>query len=582
MISKKPPLFITIATALILVGGGALAYWGLQWHAARTRGLPAGIQAVPEDAIAVASFSTDSEQWQRLRQFGTPETQTAFDQQLARWRDRWLTNYALSLNQTIKPWVGSEVTLAWLPNPSEEGDIDSSAATLAGYQRIVLLPIADPEAAQTIAASLPATESAEAIDYRGITLNPYLSASGSRDEALWVGVLGTQLLLVAEDPAGARQAIDAYKGGKSLADVSGYRRSFDYVRAPQAFGRMYFSTPDLAEILAKTSQPPLPTTIISSFDNSEGIVATLAIASQGVHITSTSWLIAGSDRRYTPTNEAAQLPRYIPRDALVMASGGNFQQFWQDLRERRTWGAFTAFEPDNLALALQNSTGLILTDDLLPWMAGEFAVALVPPPSTAVENSTPLPNPGLIALVQVSDRPQAEQAFDTLDAVVKNRYRFTVQADSVGAVDLVKWLSPFQSTALARGWLQSNLAFLTVGIDTETTIVPKPKRSLVQAPLFQLTTGDAPSPNNGHFYLNLEALTQTSDNLFLPELPVENQGILRAMRGLGVTSTIVADDRLRHDLYVALKRGNRPGPLPSPSSSSESGRREEYSHRQLR
>ena len=116
---------------------------------------------------------------------------------------------------------------------------------------------------------------------------------------------------------------------------------------------------------------------------------------------------------------------------------------------------------------------------------------------------------------------------------------------------------------LSRGWLDSSIAFLTLGAGTDEAIVPKPRRSLAKSPLFQLTTGDAPYPNNGYFFVNFQALTQTEDNLFVPELPAENQNILDAIAALGVTSTVLDEQRLRYDLYLVLNRGNRPGPLPS-------------------
>jgi len=571
VLAKKPPLIVTIGTALLLTSGGLLAYWGVKWQASRSQGLPAGVRAVPEETVAVVSFSTNPEQWQRLRQFGTPETQATFDQRLSDWRDRWLTQYGLSFSQDVAPWVGSEVTLAWLPDPDAAPET-GSAGVLEAQQRILLVPIADPETAQLAAErSLLGTEAAEQVDYRGVTLSRYAPAEAEASGELWVGLLGTQLILVAEDETAAQRAIDAYRGGKSLADVVEYRRSFEVVGGAQTFGKVYLNVPALTQLLAQTSQPALPTAVLESFQDSRGIAATIAIASQGVQITSASWLGAGSDRTYADTNLAPKLPDYLPRDTLAMASGGDFQQFWENLSAQRNWAALTAFDPNTLELALQGSTGLTLEEDLLPWMGGEFALALVPPPEAAdqppdTEAESILPNPGMVTLVQVSDRPQADQTFAKLDQVVENRYRFTILNEPVDDIEQVKWISPFESVTLARGWLDSNTAFLTVGTGTEDAIVPPPQRSLATAPLFQLVTGDAPSSNNGHFYLNLEALTQADDNLFLPSIPIEEQGALSAIQAIGVTATILDEQRLRYDLFVALQRGNRPGPLPSPSA----------------
>jgi hypothetical protein len=573
VLAKKPPLLVTIGTALLLVTGGVIAYWGLRWRLLRTQDLPVGVRAVPEEAIAVATFSTEPEQWEQLRQFGTPETQAAFDQKLATWRDRWLTQYGISFAEDIAPWIGAEATVAWISTtPAAESETETVVpqVTLGSQSRIVLLPIADPEAAQISAAALPLGESTPAPkEYRGVTLQPIPAPADSPDSDFLVALLGTRLLLIAEDETVAQRAIDAYKGGKNIADLPGYRRSFEYIAMPESFGMVYLNIPAVTQLLAQISQPALPPELIASFQESRGLTATVAIASQGIQIESTSWLGTSSDVTYTGSNVTSTLPKYLPHDTLIMASGGDFQQLWQDLSERRSWGALTSFKPDNLALALQSSTGLTLDTDLLPWMAGEFAIAVVPPPQSGGANheTASTPNPSLVTLMQVSDRALADHAFNQLDEVVENRYRFTLSREPQGNIELVRWTSPFAGVMLARGWLDSSIAFLTVGSETEAAIVPTPRRSLATAPLFQLTTGNAPSKNNGYFFVNLEALQASNNTLFFPTLPVENQGALRAIDALGITATILDEQRLRYDIFVALKRGNRPGPLPNEATT---------------
>ncbi|HEY9889012.1 MAG TPA: DUF3352 domain-containing protein, partial [Candidatus Obscuribacterales bacterium] len=152
--AKKPPLIVTLGTALLLIGGGVLAYGALRWRLTQARGIPAGVNAVPQAAIAAVTLSTDTEQWEQLRQFGTPDTQAAFDRQLAEWRDRWLADYGLTFANDIAPWVGPEITVAWVPEAAAATE-EGTAIALGSQRRLVLLPIDDPEAAQISAAALP-------------------------------------------------------------------------------------------------------------------------------------------------------------------------------------------------------------------------------------------------------------------------------------------------------------------------------------------------------------------------------------------------------------------------------------------
>ncbi|MDA0265594.1 MAG: DUF3352 domain-containing protein [Cyanobacteria bacterium] len=601
---KKPPLFFTIGTAVLLIGGGAIAYWGLSWQRFFAESLPMGVKAIPETATFTVSLSTDPDQWRQLRQFGTPETQTDFDQQLAKWRDRWFTQYGLSFEDHLEPWVGDEVTIALLPTPLTEGESDDVLVPREHHQ-IVLLPIADREAAQAVMADFsgsgldPAdstatdtatdgaddgTEASPTAEYRGVTLTRY-DPSGDGDEAnaevepeaVWMGVLGSELVLVADDMGAAEQAIDAYKGGRTIADLPGYGRAFDQTEVGNPFGKLYVSVPAATQFLAQASQPAIPPAVLSGFQASRGLVATVDLASQGIQIQSVSWLLPDSDRTYAVSEPLPeQLPDYLPQETVMMASGSSFEQFWTDLKERRTWSALTALDPDALALTLQSGTGLVIENDLIPWLGGEFALALVSPPVVDAPDASPpevsLPNPGLILMAQVSDRPKADQTFAQLDEVVQSRYRFTINTTQVEDTMLTEWASPFGSLTLSRGWLKESVTFLTVGNGVVDMIAPTPKRPLATDPLFQLVMAGAPDANNGHFYLNLGELDDSNRNLFLPNLPLETQGVLQAIQAIGVTATILDERQLRYDLFLALRRGNRPGALPTvaaPESTPE-------------
>ncbi|MEB3268464.1 MAG: DUF3352 domain-containing protein [Leptolyngbya sp.] len=574
MFVKKPPLLLTLGTALVLMGGGAIAYWATQQRLGTARGMPTGARAIPDNALLVVSVATDGGQWQQLRQLGTPDTQASFDQRLARWRDRWLTQYDLDFATHIQPWVGPEVTLAWLPQPLTEGDADLPALIPGEENRLLLLPIADAEAAADLASTLPIPSNPEAaVEYRGVTLTPYDPDGAGGVEPLWTGVLGTALVLIADDQMAAEQAIDAYRGGRSLVDLPGFAQAVDGAAIAQPFSKLYINVPAAIQYLAQSSQPPIPPAIITSLQASRGLVASIGVSSQGLQIQSSSWLLPDSDRLYTAqTPIPAALPQYLPQDTLMLASGSNFQQFWEDFSAGRTLGALTALDPDALALSLQAGTGLTLEEDLLPWLGGEFALALLPQTAAApTDPSATLPNPGLVLLAQASDRPLAERTFAQLDEVVQSRYRFQLKQTQRQDIALTQWVSPFQSTTLAHGWLTASVAFLTVGPDIDAAIAPPPDRPLTTAPLFQLVMGNAPKQHNGHFYLNLEALAQGGDNLFLPQIPPEGQGFVQALRGIGVTATILDERRLRYDLFIAMQRGDRPGPLPAVPEASTPG-----------
>jgi hypothetical protein len=113
--------------------------------------------------------------------------------------------------------------------------------------------------------------------------------------------------------------------------------------------------------------------------------------------------------------------------------------------------------------------------------------------------------------------------------------------------------------------LDGNVAFLTVGPDLASTIVPAPTKPLAENPLFRQATSTELVANNGHFFLDVDRLSNPNVNLPLPQLPPENQAFLKAVRAIGITAALQDSRTTRYDVNVLLRKGNSPAPLPSPA-----------------
>jgi hypothetical protein len=62
ILRKKPPLIVTVGTALLLIGAGTLTYIGLRWRLSQAQGVPVGMRAVPQAAVAAVTLTNDTEQ----------------------------------------------------------------------------------------------------------------------------------------------------------------------------------------------------------------------------------------------------------------------------------------------------------------------------------------------------------------------------------------------------------------------------------------------------------------------------------------------------------------------------------------
>ena len=592
---KKVPKPLALGAA-ILLGGGAIASLNFAQRAPRSLS-PAGTQLVPQSALATMTLTTDELTWTKLRQFGTPETQEQFDTLLRQWKDQLFTDNGYSFKRDIKPWIGDRVTLALLSSEKPSADEPAVEGLAAAAQNLVLVvPIADPMKAKSLLeAREKGTEagSQDAQDndaqgsertYKGVDIKTV----ETEEAAIQTAVIGKDWLLLSNGEKGIEQAIDTYKGGRSLLNVAGYRKAATRIESPQPpgknFAQLYINIPNITAAL----QPPVaaserrsPRSSVIPLQGSQGIVATALLESEGVRLEGTSWLLPKNDLAYSGlSNEAGEMPRRLPDDTLIMMSGSNFQSFWQGFRDSNTSPPFFP-NPRNLEAGLLTQTGLDLNEDVLPWAAGEFAFGVLPPVKDAAENEAAeneaaneaealeeiapdavepgIQNAPLVMMVQTNDRQLAESAWSQLDDVMASRYRYEVTTEAFNGGSLTQWISPFEGVQFSHGWLPGNVTFFAVGEGVPDAIAPKPKRTLAEIRAFQTLTGKAPRPNNGHFYLDLDQINEMGGNVFpLPDLPEE--GAQAAIEAIGLTST-VGDRTMDYDLYIKLSKSNKTNPL---------------------
>lgn len=594
---KKPPTLIVLGAAL-LVSGGAIAFLNFRQRAPRVLA-PVGMQMVPSTALGTVTLTTDELAWTKLRQFGTPDTQQQLDEFLKGWKQRLFTANGYSFKRDVKPWIGDRVTLAILPSQATS---NQPGIGLEAQDFVLVVPIEDALKARNVLSQ--DAEKAKAVTaertYKGITVQTVASTEGSTIEA---ASIGTNWILLGSTKAAIEQAIDTYKGAKSLLDVTGYRKAATKMEAPQPqgknFAQVYVNIPAATQVF----EPPegIQTNrrgSILPLQGSEGLVAKVLIEPEGVRFEGTSWLLPKQDLVYeNMSNEAGEMPRRLPGDTLVMMSGSNLAQFWQGFSEGNTSPPFFP-DPQNLKAGLLTQTGLDIDTDIMPWAAGEFAIGLLPPqeadPASSqapgqTPNSTTEQNPNspgnsqeieqvesapLLVMVQTNDRKMAESVWAQLDEVMARRYRFAVEKREFEDGSLTEWISPFQGVQFSHGWLPGNMTFFTVGSGVSEEILAEngvgesaasgqsfgqaPSQSLAESRLFQTLTSEAPKPNNGNFYIDLAQINRLGNVFPLPQLSAE--GATAAIEAVGLTSQ-VGDRTMDYDLYVKLAKAPKPEPL---------------------
>lgn len=587
---NKSSLIITSAAIAAIITGGAAAYWVLIQEKYSWGKIPVGANLIPQDALMSLSVSTNEQQWQQLSEYGTPQSQAAFTQSLANLRDRFLTTNGFNYQQHIQPWIGKQVTLAFLspPRKTSEGKLTKQITPATESENaetevpepekqsvVMVLPIDNPLQAKQILeqGENPFNKNQwTAREYQGVTIK---ETKINNDESYSTAVIDGRFLVISTDGRGIDRVIDTAKGAASLANTPGYNEALQKIADNQSFANLYVNIP-AAAVAAKTGQQQLSPQGLAQIQQQQGLASNIILESQGIRFKNISWLKPNSQRRYKITNSAGAMPQLLPANTLMMVSGGNLKQFWQEYIQGAESNPMTPFKPKELRDAVKNFTELDLDQDLVSWMGGEFSLSLIPANQANQANSDSSNiGPGVVFMVKTSDRKTAEKTLEQLNSIMSDKYKFKAEKSQLANKPVVNLVSPVLGIKMSQGWLDGNIAFLTLGAPVTEEIVPRPKNNLTQNELFRSTVPSELKPNNGHFFLDIERMgIDTTANLlsFLlrlsPDITTQNnlRNQLSPMQAIGVTAAVSDERSSRFDIFVKLKKVNEGGTLPAPNA----------------
>lgn len=546
---------ITLTTFILLSPPTSLLL--AQQDGAKQIELLTGAEMIPQNVFMTVSLTTNPEQWQQLGEFGNPKSQSALNRQLAQIRDRLLTANGFNYTKDIQPWIGKEITVAFLASPALPPLPKSPKRSGAAPQPqnvVMVLPVQDREKAKQLFEQLKPQATRKLVErtYQGFQIKEIQEKSQSYSTAL----VDDKFLVVSTTPKALDQVIETYQGRTALATIPGFTQALGKIQAPQSFGKLYINLPGAAAIASTNSGKPGSSVKRTQASENQGLAATVTLESEGVRLRSISWLKPDSQTQYNVQNTAGMMPARLPAETIIMASGGNFRQFWQDYGQTLGANPLLPVNPRTLETDLRSRLGMNWKQDFLSWMEGEFALALVNAPK-----GSPLPL-GILFMVQVSDRPAAEKSLKQLDRAMATRYKFKVQESVIGSQPITNWILPKGGPRITHGWIDSNVAFLNFGAPLVNTILPKPTMSLTDSQPFKRGVSLELIPNNGHFFVNMERVLGGTFPLL--SLPPATREVVSAIRAIGVTAAISDERSTRYDVLVTLQKAGRSASSPSP------------------
>jgi len=564
------PLLLAVGIAVLLISGGVAAYFLVQRHLLQGRATMSA-QLVPEDALLTASISTDTKQWQKLHNYGTPETKAALKKQLTKLKDRLLKANGYNYEEDIQPWLGETVMIAYLASgtPTAEEDTEQETPTeipLLTQPDLIVLPIENPVQAKQLLGKANSKKQLVERTYKGIQIR---ETKKNKSQQFSAAVLG-RFLVVTRHPQTTEQVIDTYTGEPSVAATAGYTKALSQIKTSKSFAQLYLNMPVFSATAAANSGRSLSPENLAAAEQKQGMATTVILESEGIRFRSVSWLKPDSIFSHRVENRNSNLVKRLPADTLLMLSGGNLEQSWRNYLQAAESNLLTPIPPETLTEGLQGTLDLDWEKDLLPWIGGEFLLAIVP----ASEDRLALPDnsqfpelgAGVVLMVLSRNRFLAEKSFQQLDEVMATRYEFLVEETELEGKPIVQWKSPLGGISATHGWLQNDVAFLTFGAPITSSFFPQPEALLTQTPLFQSVVPTKPNPNNGQFFLNFER-TINKSNLNLPELPSKQQALAQAINAIGVTAAVSDERTTRFDIFVELKTAVTPSNSGEPKPS---------------
>ena len=565
MSEKKRSFSWLLLVGALLVAGGAGAYFYLQGNGRKLNPLDSG-KVVPDDAMLTAYIDTDSPNWAKLQNFGSPEAQAAIAEGFESFQNGIFENDGLNYQEDLKPWVG-DVTLVILP-PSSHGaaasDPNSSTSEVESSQTasdseanlLVIVGIKNPLKAWMFSRNLKSQPdvTTENFNYKGVSIS---ATQVTEDAPTYSAVMG-KYLVIAEQQSILEKAIDTYQGSTSLANSEkGSEILKKWTENENKIAQIYLpNSPLLSQQFQETvSGTSERTQGEEDFEGFKYAVITAGIDEAGMRVRAIAKVDPQAFSQPDPPAADALLLNRFPSETIALITGQELKSSWETVVKQTSGdpmiqGMFKGFKS-----SIKQSVDLDIEQDILSWMDAQFALGLISS------------NQGLLAqlgfggalLFETSDRPLAEAGLKKINETLKKKLPVPLETDTstYQNIEVTEWKIPLQDIVLGGyGWLEENLLFIALGQPTIEVMSETLSDPLQNSANFQTIAGSLPTPNQGYFYLDMDKVMTLLNRAPLPpgnEIPPEVLAVLNSIQGVGVTSSWPESEINQMDMLLALK-----------------------------
>jgi hypothetical protein len=336
-----------------------------------------------------------------------------------------------NFSEDIEPWFGGEIAIAVVPGG-------------AGTQQVQMLEVKDTKGARDYESSI-AAGNPEPEDYQGTELR-------EDDRGLATAIVGDFLVIGTAD--GVRSVIDVSAGSEEAESLSADATAEQAIgELPgESFAQAYLSAEGIDSFLALSDGALGPFEPLVDSGDSQGAAFSVSADDSGYLFATRSILdpernpeAGGFFAAFEPFEPV--LPSELAPDTLAYVGFGDADATVSGLLEQATVRApGIASGVTDLVDRLRKDAGVDLTDELLPALNGEGALAVAPRPSAgdasgadASEDEVPddLQVPGAPETIQAgqSDVPYLEFIADDVDSEAAADALARLQSELAKSVD---------------------------------------------------------------------------------------------------------------------------------------------------
>jgi hypothetical protein len=551
-VSKLLPI-TAASVAIAAVGGGAFYFYGQQNQIVGVMGIA---KAIPQEAQVVMAFTTKPEPWDKLKQFGTPDSRKLLGQSLNQsFLNAFLVQSKTDYGQDVQPWIGSHLITALVPSVEQP---NSPAATLViaptlnrGRSSAFLSKYRD-------ALTQQGAKFAEK-EYKG--LKYFESPTKVSGQSVITVDLDGKYVAISTSSELIKRTFDTYKGEQaSLAQKSNFAAVYsnsNNSNIAEPLSQIYLDGAIALKFIGEQTKLNLaPPLLEQSQRELDAITLAVGTQKEGLRLEVDTHL--KNDSSDLAKSSEGKVLEKLPQETFLFVAGVNLNQFWQSLVKQSKGNSNSEQTIKQIRDGVKASIGLDFDQDILKWMTGEFAIAAIPIEQGLLQNA----GFGLVVLAQTTDKTATNKLFTKLDNLANASSSgllpqgAEIKTKKLGNQELTTWEFG-KSTIASHGFIDDSYAFWSMGNLAEA-LIPQPPKPLSNSNTFQTLTTTLPKTSSGSFYLNMTPALTLIDKRIPPAAKsdpnyVQIRAVLDAIRGVAMTNTALNNHTNRLDFLFSLK-----------------------------